>query len=240
MFQTNNICPKLKKFILSYKFIVSAKNVRSCPKYMSSLVWKNIYVSATARKSRCTKAYIAPFLVQRRNPRPWKETWNHASLSPWKRRNRNRKHLWCYADSASTNWKLLPRRWSSKQRQAGRFGKCSRAHGWYLQHHIVWLSIVLLSWNGWSAKICGGYSRVINEGNWRKLMSSCEGSPKYQCPVSHSGEWGQPRFEIYKSQLDFLRSEHFRWASIARLLGVSERTLRRRRSELGLEDEEFT
>ena len=71
-------------------------------------------------------------------------------------------------------------------------------------------------------------------------MSSCEGSPKYQCPVSHSGEWGQPRFEIYKSQLDFLRSEHFRWASIARLLGVSERTLRRRRSELGLEDEEFT
>lgn len=55
-------------------------------------------------------------------------------------------------------------------------------------------------------------------------MSSCEGSGKYQCPVSYSGERGRPRFEIDKSQLDFLRRKHFRWASIARLLGVSERT----------------
>ena len=48
---------------------------------------------------------------------------------------------------------------------------------------------------------------------------------EYQCPVSSSGEKGRPRFEIMKDQLEFLRSKHFRWASIAKLLGISERTL---------------
>jgi len=49
-----------------------------------------------------------------------------------------------------------------------------------------------------------------------------------------------PRFEIMKDQLEFLRSKHFRRASIAKLLGISERTLRRRREELGLETDGFT
>lgn len=37
-----------------------------------------------------------------------------------------------------------------------------------------------------------------------------------------------------KEQLEFLRKKHFRWVSIAQLLGISERTLRRRREEFGL------
>ena len=61
----------------------------------------------------------------------------------------------------------------------------------------------------------------------------------YQCPVSCSGDKGRPRFEIMKDQLEFLRRKHFRWASIAKLL-ASERTLRRRREEFGLETDGFT
>ena len=36
--------------------------------------------------------------------------------------------------------------------------------------------------------------------------------------MSSSGEKGRPRLEIMKDQLEFLRSKHFRWASIAKLL----------------------
>ena len=44
-----------------------------------------------------------------------------------------------------------------------------------------------------------------------------------------------------KEQLEFLRNKHFPWVSIAKLLGISERTLRRRREEFGLRvDSGFT
>ena len=62
----------------------------------------------------------------------------------------------------------------------------------------------------------------------------------YQCPVSCCGDKGCPRSEIMKDQLEFLRSKHFRWARISKLLGISERTLRRRREEFGLETDGFT
>ena len=68
--------------------------------------------------------------------------------------------------------------------------------------------------------------------------SAC--SFEYQCLVSSSGEKGHPCFEIMKDQLEFLRSKHFRWSSIAKLLGISERILRRRREGFGLETDGFT
>ena len=68
--------------------------------------------------------------------------------------------------------------------------------------------------------------------------SAC--SFQYQCPVSRRGEKGRPRFQVMKDQLEFLRSKHFSWARIANLLGISERTLRRRRDEVGVETEGFT
>ena len=64
---------------------------------------------------------------------------------------------------------------------------------------------------------------------------------EYHCALSYSGEKGRPRLEVMKEQLEFLRNKHFRWVSIAKLLGISERTLRRRREEFGLRvDSRFT
>ena len=83
----------------------------------------------------------------------------------------------------------------------------------------------------------------IRTNLWTKLgalNAESARSFEYQCPVSCSGEKGRPRLEVMKDQLEYLRSKHFRWASIAKLLGISERTLRRRREEFGLEEDGFT
>ena len=40
------------------------------------------------------------------------------------------------------------------------------------------------------------------------------------------------------SQLEFLGSKHFKWAQITSILGASERTLRRGKEELNVDDEE--
>ena len=46
---------------------------------------------------------------------------------------------------------------------------------------------------------------------------------------------GRPRFAIHREQLDALyRDCGFRWTDIARIMGVSDRTLRRRRHEFGM------
>jgi len=55
--------------------------------------------------------------------------------------------------------------------------------------------------------------------------SAC--SFQYQCPVSCSGEKGHLLFQVMKDQFEFLQSKHFHWASIAKLLHISERTLGR-------------
>ena len=43
---------------------------------------------------------------------------------------------------------------------------------------------------------------------------------------------GRPRLIISRTQIRMLRDEGFRWADVARILGVSPITLRRRRAEL--------
>ena len=45
---------------------------------------------------------------------------------------------------------------------------------------------------------------------------------------------GRPRFHIPRKQLQGLRALHFSWRKIAEMLGVSEKTIRRRRQELGM------
>lgn len=50
----------------------------------------------------------------------------------------------------------------------------------------------------------------------------------FVCPVGGEGR-GRPKLVIPKEQLEGLRSLGFSWAAISRMLGVSERTIRRRR-----------
>ena len=53
--------------------------------------------------------------------------------------------------------------------------------------------------------------------------------------VARDGLVGRPRLQILQEQLQTLHCDAgFRWADIGRILGVSERTLRRRRHEFGL------
>ena len=45
---------------------------------------------------------------------------------------------------------------------------------------------------------------------------------------------GRPKIEVSKEQLEFLRSLHFNWRTIAKILGVSITTITRKREEFGL------
>ena len=53
--------------------------------------------------------------------------------------------------------------------------------------------------------------------------------------MARNGLVGKPRLQILQQQLQTLHNDAgFRWADIGRILGISERTLRRRRHEFGL------
>lgn len=55
------------------------------------------------------------------------------------------------------------------------------------------------------------------------------------CPkMNDNGGIGRPKFLITKEQIDGLRSLHFSWKKIAEMLGVSERTVRRRKQEFDM------
>lgn len=45
---------------------------------------------------------------------------------------------------------------------------------------------------------------------------------------------GRPKFCAAREQIEALKSEGFSWSEIARTFGISERTLRRRRHEMGM------
>ena len=51
----------------------------------------------------------------------------------------------------------------------------------------------------------------------------------YSCPTMSSKRRGRPALVIPEEQLDGLRSLGFSWSGIAKLLGVSEKTIMRRR-----------
>ena len=56
-------------------------------------------------------------------------------------------------------------------------------------------------------------------------------STPFVCQSVHTDRVGRPSIAVDEEQIIFLRSLHFRWRKIASLLGVSESTLRRRRSK---------
>ncbi len=105
--------------------------------------------------------------------------------------------------------------------------------------------VVLLHVYDWSEEICGGFASVIaavqgyishfNErfDNFVQKNEEC-----YHCPYEEQGGScvgaGRPRFFIPREQLQGLRSLHFSWKKIAEMLGVSEKTVRRRRHELDM------
>ena len=56
----------------------------------------------------------------------------------------------------------------------------------------------------------------------------------YSCPTMSSKRRGRPTLLIPEEQLDGLRSLGFSWSGIAKMLGVSEKTLRRRRDSYSM------
>ena len=53
-------------------------------------------------------------------------------------------------------------------------------------------------------------------------------------PLVHTGRAGRPLFLISKSQIEVLSDLGYSYARMARIFGISERTLLRRREEFGL------
>ena len=70
------------------------------------------------------------------------------------------------------------------------------------------------------------------------LSESTLNVPAHQCERNYTGTRGQPKFKVSKRQIQFLRELHFPWVRIAELLGISSKTLTRRRQEFQIEDEE--
>ena len=62
-------------------------------------------------------------------------------------------------------------------------------------------------------------------------------SISFACPTTKLTGSGRPVIVVEREQIEFLREMHFSWVKIARLLGISESTLRRRRRELNLNDD---
>ena len=54
-------------------------------------------------------------------------------------------------------------------------------------------------------------------------------SESYRAPIERTGSQGRPRFAVSTSNAHDLRQLGFAWTDIAQMLGVSSRTLRRRR-----------
>ena len=60
----------------------------------------------------------------------------------------------------------------------------------------------------------------------------------YRSQRTYTGTKGQPKFDVAKGQIEFLRDMHLSWEKIAELLGISTKTLSRRRKEFQINDEE--
>ena len=68
-----------------------------------------------------------------------------------------------------------------------------------------------------------------------QIQPSCSMNPlSLTCPVRTTGHRGRPAYEISKDDLECLFEMGFSYQQSARILGVSERTLRRKREEFGL------
>ena len=110
--------------------------------------------------------------------------------------------------------------------------------------YLIILSRQLLSYHN----IIIGVSNTVRE--FQRLVSRLEERFKttnedelqYVCPSNDGNQKrGRPKLLIPKEQLEGLRSLGFSWSSVAEMLGVSEKTPRRRRDAYGISSvsEEF-
>ena len=61
-----------------------------------------------------------------------------------------------------------------------------------------------------------------------------KGESHYSCPTMSSKRRGRPTLVVPEEQQDGLRSLGFSWSGIAKMLGVSEKTIRRRRDSYSM------
>lgn len=66
------------------------------------------------------------------------------------------------------------------------------------------------------------------------------GQGEYLAASVSTGFRGRPKFEISRSQLEYLESMSFNWTTVARMLGVSRTTIYRRRVEFGMDTSVIT
>ena len=70
------------------------------------------------------------------------------------------------------------------------------------------------------------FQNLIND-----LQDQMPYTPTYNCQSIYTGRRVQPPLEISKRQIECLRELHFSWTKLAELLGISTKTLQRRRVE---------
>lgn len=81
--------------------------------------------------------------------------------------------------------------------------------------------------------VISGMERELGKLSELMQMSSAEERREVTCLLPSTG--GRPSFNITKAQIEALRETGMNWKSISEFLGVSERTLQRRRIEYGIE-----
>ena len=78
------------------------------------------------------------------------------------------------------------------------------------------------------------FDRIVEDSE-RSTFSAPASLDDRLSAVARNGLVGRPRLQMLQEQLQTLHDDaSFRWADIGRILGISERTLRRRRHEFGL------
>ena len=63
----------------------------------------------------------------------------------------------------------------------------------------------------------------------------CLANTQRSCPTEENQLCGRPKFAITREEIERLYHIHLDWIQVSYQLGVSERTLRRRRAELGMD-----
>ena len=83
-------------------------------------------------------------------------------------------------------------------------------------------------------KLLRDFDRIVEDSE-RSTFTAPSSLDDRLSTVARNRLVGRPRLQIVQEQLQTLHNDAgFRWADIGRILGISERTLRRRRHESGL------
>ena len=63
---------------------------------------------------------------------------------------------------------------------------------------------------------------------WQDYLDNyhvCQSNAAYSSSPFLTGEWGRPKFDVTRKQLEYLSSMSFNWTQVANLLGVSRSTI---------------